>query len=776
MIGTLLVRLAFTSIIVSTVAFYFARRRDRTYILQIARYSYQLTTTLVLSFSAMLVYFILTHQFQYTYVWSYSSTTLPTSLLLSTFYAGQEGSFSLWILYTTIVGVALMQYTSKRDYEPEVMFVWSSILSALLLMLIVKNPFVMIWETFATDLIKTGPLPEGLRNIVWLNDAKTQWAQIPIEGRGLNPLLQNYWMVIHPQILFSGFTSMAVPYAFAVAGLLRRDYQSWVRVAKPWSVFGAATLGTGIILGGYWAYETLGWGGYWGWDPVENSSLIPWLICIASIHTMMSQRRSGAFVKTNFALSILCFIMVLYSTFLTRSGVLGDTSVHSFVDPGRWAYWLLLGLILVFTSAGFGLLIMRSREMPRVPVEHSIYSREFALFLGAFTICFAALFITIGTSSPIITNILKGRVSAVDTAFYVKTTLPLGIVVSLLAGFGQLLWWKATNRKSFLRELRYPAFASLLFTLGLIIFAVRDIPMIIWAFASAFALFVNLFVGYKVFRGNPKYAGGAIAHIGVALLFLGFLSSARYDEKATVSLEPGREMTVLGDYHLTYVGNRQIGPEKWGFDIKVEHGSDVFSVTPVLRVNNQDNSTMRHPDIVNMYTKDFYVTPLSVEEAEEGGKKESISFLKGESREVAGLSVRFVDFDFSDMEKGRMLEGGGFTIGAILEVTQNGKSETIKPLMKNNGGEVEYTSAKSSFSELEFSIIKLQPNREEKSKSRVEIAVHDPSDHSIAKPERLVIEASIKPYINLVWMGTITLVVGFIITIIRRVQEATRKE
>ena len=155
-------------------------------------------------------------------------------------------------------------------------------------------------------------------------------------------------MVIHPQVLFIGFTSMSVPFAYAVAGMLKRDYVSWIRVSTPWTVFGAMVLGTGVVMGGFWAYETLGWGGYWGWDPVENSSLVPWLFCVASIHTMLSQRRSGSFIKTNFVLSILCFIMVLYSTFLTRSGVLGDTSVHSFVEPGMLVYWMLLAGLFPF--------------------------------------------------------------------------------------------------------------------------------------------------------------------------------------------------------------------------------------------------------------------------------------------------------------------------------------------------------------------------------------------------------------------------------------------
>jgi cytochrome c-type biogenesis protein CcmF len=728
-----------------------------------------------MGFCALLISYILAHQFQYTYVWNYSSTDLPTPLLVSTFYAGQEGSFSLWTLYASIIGVVLMQYSSRKKYEAEVMVVWSMIVSFLLVMLVVKNPFAMIWETFPKDLVHTGQAPLTGAAFVWLDQARGVWAQIPVEGRGLNPLLQNYWMVIHPQILFTGFSSMAVPFTFAVAGLLRRDYQSWVKVAKPWTVFGAAVLGTGIILGGYWAYETLGWGGYWGWDPVENSSLIPWLVAVASIHTMMAQRRSGTFVRTNFTLSILCFVMVLYSTFLTRSGVLGETSVHSFVDPGMWAYWLLLGVIFVFGVLGFGLLARRVKEMPRVPVEHSIYSREFALYLGAFTICIAAIFITIGTSSPIITGLIKGRAAAVDTSFYVKTILPLGIVIAILAGVGQLLWWKNSSRQALLAGLLYPLVSSTAFAIVLWIVGMRDLSFLAFSYASSFALFVNLAVGYRIFRGNPRYAGGAIAHIGLALLFLGFVASSRYDDKQTVSLEEGKQVDVLGGYKLTYLGNRPLDAERYGFSVQVDHGDQTYMVTPIIRYSSFTNSTMRNPDILNMFTRDLYLSPLSVESAGEN-KEQTLTLRKGESRQAGKMTIRFVDFDFSAMEKGKMVTGGNFAIGVVLEVVNGGTKETLKPLMKNSGGSVSYIPVSPAGSAVQIGIVKLQPNREDPSQSSVELGISDPSSPKKAQAETLVLEASVKPFINLVWMGTVTLIVGFVLTIVRRVEEAREKE
>jgi cytochrome c-type biogenesis protein CcmF len=311
MIGSVLVKLAFVACGVAVLAYARNHLSGSTRALVIGRTSYLVTVVAVILTAATLLYLILTHQFQYTYVWSYSSRDLPTPLLISTFYAGQEGSFLLWSLFTAIIGLFLLRHSSRHGYEAQVMSVFGGIELMLLLMLLFKSPFRFVWESFPGD-AKVGFLPQ--------------------DGRGLNPLLQNYWMVIHPQVLFSGFAAMGVPYAYAVGAMLKRDYDSWFKAATPWLVFGTFVLGTGIMMGGLWAYETLGWGGYWGWDPVENSSLVPWLVGVASIHTILSQRKRGAFVRTNLVLGVLCFVLVLYSTFLTRSGVLGETSVHSFVD------------------------------------------------------------------------------------------------------------------------------------------------------------------------------------------------------------------------------------------------------------------------------------------------------------------------------------------------------------------------------------------------------------------------------------------------------------
>jgi len=773
MLGRSLIIFSFISILISATAYFISFRKKSDEHLQLARISFHGSAISVLVSSFLLLYFILTHQFQYAYVWNYSSTDLPLHLLISTFYAGQEGSFMLWTLYTTIIGIVLLGYSSRKGWEVEVMLVFNLILGFLLLMLVVKNPFAYIWDAFPEDLIHTGTLPQTGGNFVWLDEVKGIWAQYPTEGKGLNPLLQNYWMAIHPQILFFGFSSMSVPYIFAVAALLRKEYQAWISVAKPWTVFGTGILGLGIILGGYWAYETLGWGGYWGWDPVENSSLVPWLVGLASVHTMMSQRKMGSFVRTNFVLSILCFVLVLYSTFLTRSGVLGDTSVHSFVDPGMWAYWILLSVLTLFALLGFGLLFLRNKEMPKIPVEHSFLSREFAIFLGATLLSFTALFILVGTSSPIITTILSGKTSAIDISYYAKTSLPFGIGIALLMGFGQLLWWRNSQTSSLLKSLFAPSFVALVFTVAMIVVGVNDALILLFLFFSAFALAVNIIVGFRIIKGNPKYSGGAVAHIGMALMFIGFVASSRYDDKQTVSLEEGKTLSVLNNYQLTYLGYQLMEQEQYSFDIRVEKDGNTEIVSPVMYFSKFTNGLMRIPDILNQVMQDFYIAPVSLETPESKSKEEIHSFKKGEMKTIDGMKITFVDYDFSDEEKGKMVtKSREVQIGADFLVEMNGIIEHIKPLFQMVNGETKFIPANHS-SGHRFTIRKMIPDKENKENSSIEISIaHTDSESNTPQKDVLIIEASVKPYINLVWLGTIMMMFGFLISVVRRLEEA----
>ncbi|MFA7289800.1 MAG: cytochrome c biogenesis protein CcsA, partial [Melioribacteraceae bacterium] len=344
MIGNILLTVGLLTALFTTIMYFFTLRGYQN-TLTTARIGFHLTAISVIAASALLLHAILTHQYQYKYIYNYSGSDLSLGLLMSTFYAGQEGSFMLWTLFTVIVGLILLDYTSKRgDLENRVMMIFSLVIAFLLVMVnpLLKSPFNYIWST--PDFLEVTKLNAKFLSIPAIqsfifsdpNSGKQffQMAQdsyavlvangIPVnefilQGKGLNPLLQNFWMQIHPPILFVGFAMSAVPFSFAFAALIKNEYQDWVKQSLPWVLAGSMVLGTAIMLGGYWAYGILGWGGYWGWDPVENSSLVPWIIAVASIHTLLVQKKSqdngqgSRFVKTNLILSILTFLLVLYS-------------------------------------------------------------------------------------------------------------------------------------------------------------------------------------------------------------------------------------------------------------------------------------------------------------------------------------------------------------------------------------------------------------------------------------------------------------------------------
>ena len=349
MIGSILITLALLAS-VFTIIMYYLTNKGYSNTLKPARMGYHTMTICIIAASAFLLNAILQHDYQFYYVFNYSNEELPMGLLMSTFYAGQEGSFMLWLLLTSIVGLILLDYTSKRgDLEYRVMMVFTLAAAFLLVMVspALKNPFAFIWAnpTFIES-TKINPSflslpflqnfmftdPGTSKNLIQMNSELAGLLasnNIPVEdfivkGKGLNPLLQNFWMQIHPPMLFIGFSMSTVPFSFAFAALIKNEYKDWIKQSFPWVLAATAVLGLAIMLGGYWAYGVLGWGGYWGWDPVENSSLVPWIIGLASVHTLLIQHKTqsaggaGRYVKTNLILCIMMYLLVLYSTFLTK--------------------------------------------------------------------------------------------------------------------------------------------------------------------------------------------------------------------------------------------------------------------------------------------------------------------------------------------------------------------------------------------------------------------------------------------------------------------------
>ena len=517
-IGQLLILTALVGTALACSAFYMATNesRDSAMYLRIGRVLWSVMTGCVIAAWFLLVVLIATHRFEYNYVWAHSSRDLPFHFLFSASWEGQEGSFLLWIILNSLVGLALLKWASRAYIAPVMAVV--CLCQAFLLTMIVG--------------LQLGPLPIGATPFSTLLEAHPEFPIfqsdpdfIPADGTGLNDLLQNYWMVIHPPMLFVGFATMIVPFAFAVAALWKRQYTQWVRPALPWTLLSVMCLGIGIAMGGYWAYETLSFGGYWAWDPVENSSFVPWLAGVAAIHMMLIQRKGGMGHKAAIFMCIAAYMLVVYSTFLTRSGILGEISVHAFVDLGL--YNQLLIWILAMGVLGFGLFGHRYKELPKPRNDAPFLSREFLVFSGAALICVLATVVILGTSSPILGRLFRDNPATVPIEFYNNWSLPLAVGFMLLAGLGQLFWWNKMTFESVNRVLLGPlalAVLSTVLVLALTPFveaSAQDVEgfwpryglglqLLLLLFVAFFALYGNTKVLWKIGRGSPKLAGGRI--------------------------------------------------------------------------------------------------------------------------------------------------------------------------------------------------------------------------------------------------------------------------
>ena len=792
MLGSIFVIIALLFSIAAMVMYFMSYRGNQNTI-NYARLSFHLMTMLVIAASVFLWYIILTHQYQYKYIFSYTSKDLPTGLLLSAFWGGQEGSFMLWLLLTSIVGIFLQSYTSKRgDLEPRVMAVYSLATTFLLVMVspMFKDPFAFIWDEPIFINIKS--ISQSFFNLPFLQShmfsdnqtgdnfirmsrelytsltsAGISVNQFITDGRGLNPQLLNFWMQIHPPILFAGFAMSTVPFSFAIAALMKDDYKDWVRQSFPWVLAGSAVLGLGIMLGGYWAYEMLGWGGYWAWDPVENSSLIPWLIGVASIHTMLVQRKSqskggiGKFVKTNLILSIMMYILVLYSTFLTRSGALGDASVHSFVDPGMIVYLFLIIFIGTFILLSVVMFVVRWKSLnAHIEGDESLLSRDLALFTSAVVLCASAVIILVGTSAP-----LFG--SSLETSFYDEMHLPIAIIIGFLNGLSLMLKWKSTAKEDLLKRSVISVSLSIILTALIVVLGgITNIMLILMALSAVFTIVVNVEIALKIVKGNLGKLGAYVAHIGIALFILGIIGSAAYSREMDINLIKNEPAEAFG-YKMVFTGYNSIDKgEKFAFHINLSKGTSTYKVSPVMYISDYNQGLMREPAIINMVTKDFYVSPLGYEEGNSHGNVLTLS--KGDTVEFEGVKITFNEFNFSEQTRQAMMAGEDFEIGVNLTAAYDGKQEGVIVALKNVNGKREFTS----FLLKDVNMVVQLQNLD--ASGKVEVLVSHPDENGAVKTagkEMLTITASVKPFINLVWMGVLVMFAGFIVSVVRRAKE-----
>ncbi|MES2732132.1 MAG: cytochrome c biogenesis protein CcsA [Bacteroidota bacterium] len=531
-LGHLLVIVSFVTALVATFGYWQSVRQANTLPQdslswqRFSRIAFYLHSAAVLGIVISLFYIIHQHYYEYHYAYDHSSNSLPVYYMISCFWEGQEGSFLLWIFWNTVLGIILI--LTNKTWESPLMAIFSLVQAFLVSMIlgtvlfgtkIGSSPFMLLREVFP-DI----PIFQANPNFV------------PTDGDGLNPLLQNYWMVIHPPTLFLGFATTLIPFAYCIAGLWQKRYSEWIRPALPWSLFSAMVLGVGILMGAYWAYETLSFGGYWSWDPVENAVYVPWIVLIAAIHTMIAYKKSETALKSSIILAIATFILILYATFLTRSGVLGNASVHSFTDLGLSGQLLIY--LATFVALAVVLAIVRWKEIPSTDKEVSTYSREFWIFLGATTLCLAGFQVLFTTSIPVYNKIIEafGAVSniALPTdaiAHYTKFQLWFAVAIAVFSAIGQFFWWKKIDKSNFLDALTMPGIITLMLAAAVLVLTnVNNWIYIVVLVAAIFTIVSNISTLTGVIRGNYKLSGGSVAHIGIAMMLIGIMYSSGYSK------------------------------------------------------------------------------------------------------------------------------------------------------------------------------------------------------------------------------------------------------
>lgn len=583
-LGNAFVALTFAAAALSVFAYamaFFQKGESSLHWKKLGRKSFFVSSIASFIFIGIMFYLLTMQYFEYHYVWEQINSKMSFKYILVAFWGGQSGSFMLWIFWHAVIGLFLLK--KERHWETEVMGIFA------LVMMFLSS---MLLGIYIGD-YRLGSNPFGLQRDV-VDGFGTIWSLIPDylqldprfeNGKGLNPLLQNYWMIIHPPTLFLGFALTLVPFAYAAAGLLRKSYQDWIKPALPWTFVGILVLGVGILMGGAWAYESLSFGGFWAWDPVENASLVPWLTLVGAGHLMLVNKNHQRSLYSAFFFSLISFILILYSTFLTRSGVLGDTSVHSFTGDGMlgqllaylvffiWFSFMLLLvdkkarirftlISIVLTITGFmvdlnailtqsgdfiltwrGLILLIAftfttvflinnylLHFPREKKEEELWSREFWMFIGSLVLILSGLQITFSTSIPVINLLFDTKMQLVEQAArneeFNRWQTPFAIIIAILVAFTQFLKYKNTDFTEFIKKIAVSLGISLVLTFVLgFIFQFSHYRYLILLLASLFTVIANFDYWIRFLKGKLNHAGPSIAHIGFGILLLGALIS-----------------------------------------------------------------------------------------------------------------------------------------------------------------------------------------------------------------------------------------------------------
>ena len=808
--------LAFVASLIATLSYFLGTRSKDNWI-KFGNITFIIHGMGVLGVVSSLFYIIHNNYFEYHYAWSHASKLLPWYYQLSCFWEGQEGSFLLWMFWNVIIGFVLIK--TNKDWRPSVMGVVSLtqlFLTSMVLGVVVfgskigSSPFLLLRDVIDAPIFKTSP------------------EFIPEDGSGLNPLLQNYWMVIHPPTLFLGFAATVVPFAFCIAGVLRGKFKEWIRPALPWAQFSTLVLGVGILMGAYWAYETLNFGGYWNWDPVENAIYVPWLVMVAAVHTMIVHKNNGSALKLSMVLVASAFLLILYATFLTRSGVLGEASVHSFTDLGLSGQLLIY--LVVFVVGSIWLMARIWKKIPSKGEEVSPYTREFWIFLGAATLGLMAFQVILPTSIPVWNRIVEFFGGSSNLAppsdqigFYTRIQLLLSIVLAVLSGTGQFFYWKKMTHEELKAKLKFPIIISLMLSAVIIVsWGIYEWQYILLLTASVYSIVSNGFIFKSLIKSNIRLSGGSIAHIGIAMMLIGILFSSGYSNILSLNytgyvwnndfpnevnqnnlLLFQNEPRQMGEFSMVYRGMRKLTKEAGYVDAnelsetnlpnsvimkndlneelkagdtlslinfensyfevfyESENGQE-FTLYPRVQLNDA-MGVVYSPDIRRKWHSDIYTHVRTFPDPEvepEWGEMDTLVLSEGETFFVNDYVAHFNGIETINKINNRPLKEGELALKALVTIEGEYRDYNAEPIFIIQNLQAGRILDRVNDLGVEITVLSIDP-----------VAEKFILGTRSTQKDWIIMEAVQKPLINLVWIGTLLLVIGLTIAIFRRYRE-----
>ncbi|MFZ9242332.1 MAG: cytochrome c biogenesis protein CcsA [Sediminibacterium sp.] len=756
---------------------------------KLAKIAFGIEVLTVIASFVILTYVISNHLFEYKYAYSHSDKNLPFEYLLSCFWEGQEGSFLLWSFWHCVLGSIIM---FKVKWRPNGVMMTLSFVQFLLASMVIgvyifgakigSSPFILLRE-----------------EMNWPILSRPDYLQFIKDGTGLNTTLQNYWMVIHPPVLFLGFASTTIPFAFAVAGLLKKD-NNWMNHVLSWANFSAGVLGLGIMMGAAWAYESLNFGGYWAWDPVENASLVPWLVLVAGIHTTMIFRKTGSSVKASYLFMGLSFLLIVYSTFLTRSGILGDTSVHAFTDLGMNAQ--LLVFLLIFVIPFFVLYFVRYRFMVEPSKEDDISSREFWMLVGSLVLVLSAVVIIAITSIPVFNKIFGTKIAPPEDPEFAHNQVQVfvAIIIGILSAFGQYLRFKHTPSDQIKKQLLLPSIVTIAISAVLFVFVgvayTQKGPGFVGALyvgilASVYTVVANFHYWLGVLKGKLKSAGASVGHIGFGLVLLGIFLSA--SNKTVISfnttginvLQESADMrkspvgnprenitlfeginTDMGKYMVEYTRDTLDNLDKRFFELKFtdkKTNEQFFLYPDILKNNKGAEGFSANPDAKHYWLKDIFVYITSFQDHSED---DTVAFKPAKIKMGDSIfySNGYIKLNQVLVNPNANRPAGTNELVLDLQVTsKEGLQYSSKPGIVLEGLNMEQQLDTIKAQNLVISFNKVVSQEE----GVLEIGIKE----SKSLTNLITLKVYEFPFINVLWIGVVVMTIGFMMSMFQRIRK-----